>query len=755
MGGRPRKVLRASGSFRALLRGTSERTPSGACKILSIYEFDDVHVDPRAFRVWKAGRPVALEPKAFEVLLFLVENPGRLVEKKELLERVWPDTVVTESAMTRVIADLRKALGDPAREARYIETVPTRGYRFIAEVRKAPDDAAIPQAPPGLEPASASRLLPPRLLWFAAGAVGLVVLLVGFRAMRHRPSPAASPAPAPPHTLQVSDSLGLDLFPSFSPDGAEIAYASDRGGGFEIFVRQLAPGGREIQITADGQDNLQPAWSPTGQEIAFSSRKRSGIWLVPALGGAPRRLTDFGSHPGWSPDGSALVFQSSGVTDIAAGGPAVVSPSSLFTVPRAGGSPVTLTRPGAPPGGHGAPSFSPDGRWIAFTAWGGHVSEIWRVSRDGSELDRVTPSRPTSAYYESVHSPRGDWLYFAVSSGGWLNFSLYRSRVPVKRGDTWGDPELVRAAGAAALRHPAVSPDGAHLAYSAPRDTSNLWSLHVDLPRGEPSDPPVLLTHAAGCRNTAPAFSHVGDRIAFVSCQAGTSHNIWVMDSNGEHAEPLTTGLESNYWPGWFPDGKRVAFLSSRGGRDTFSSIALPDRREMKLLDFASRTEHVCLSPDGTSLAFTKVSGGVRNVWVTPVKDNSPRQLTFDRESAGFAAWSPDGRHLALNVNRGPDSQLAVVPAAGGEIEVLTHSAGQAWSGTWSPDGERIVFAGQRDGIWNLYWISRRGGTEHRLTDYANRHSFVRYPAWSPRDDQIVYEYAETTGNVWLMDPPR
>lgn len=65
------------------------------------------------------------------------------------------------------------------------------------------------------------------------------------------------------------------------------------------------------------------------------------------------------------------------------------------------------------------------------------------------------------------------------------------------------------------------------------------------------------------------------------------------------------------------------------------------------------------------------------------------------------------------------------------------------------------MFAGQRSGLWNLYWISRRGGPEHRLTDYTNRHSFVRYPAWSPRGDQIVYEYTETTGNIWLMDLPR
>ena len=130
---------------------------------------------------------------------------------------------------------------------------------------------------------------------------------------------------------QITDSLGLDLYPTFSPDGAQIAYCSDRGGGFEIYVRQLIAGGREIQITSDGQDSLQPAWSRDGREIAFTSRGRPGIWLVPALGGTPRRLTEFGSRPAWSPDGTTLVFQSSGPTDTSASVSSAASYSSIAT----------------------------------------------------------------------------------------------------------------------------------------------------------------------------------------------------------------------------------------------------------------------------------------------------------------------------------------------------------------------------------------------------------------------------------------
>ena len=658
------------GFFRAFLRETSERIPSEAFKIIPIYEFDDVRLDPIAFRVTKAGQPVALEPKAFEVLLFLLDNPGRLIEKKELLERVWPDTVVTESAMTRVIADLRKALGDPAREARYIETVPTRGYRFIADVHKLPDDAAASPTPPDRASDPATRRPFWGIFWLIAGAAGLVVLLVGVRAMLRTPSPAAS---APRSARQLTDSLGLDLYPSFSPDGAQIAYCSDRGSGFEIFVKQLAAGGREIQITSDGLDNLQPAWSPDGREIAFASRSRSGIWLMPALGGTPRRLTGFGSRPAWSPDGAAIAFQSTGPTDVSASAPAAAPPSSLFLVPATGGTPVALTRPGSPPGGHGAPSFSPDGRTIVFSTWALNEGEIWSVSRQDGSLQRVFPrdrKGPRIVFgYEPVYSPRGDRVYFAATAGSWMNASLWRVRVPPSPGGPWGEPESVSTAGPASLRQIAISPrDGATLVYAALSSTSNLRSLPIDGRSAAPAGDSIPLTHATGCRNSLPVFSPDGSRIAFVSCRAGANTDIWVMDADGQRARPLTDDAAAMGSPSWLPDGERVAFLSSREGSKALWSVALQDRSEKRLLPIDVELSSARLSPDGRFLTYTSRSAaGLLSVWIAPLDGTAARQVTFDREGAGFACWSPDGRFLALEVLRGPDMHIAIVPATGGE----------------------------------------------------------------------------------------
>src|SRR5688572_6436776 len=132
------------------------------------YRFGDVEFDPRGFRLTRGGEPVDVEPKTLEVLGFLLENRGRLVEKRELLGAVWRDAVVTEGALTRVIAQLRKAIGDEARDARYLETVPTRGYRFLAEVDVQPDGEARP-APPRVEPPEAPRPRSRRPAIVAAG----------------------------------------------------------------------------------------------------------------------------------------------------------------------------------------------------------------------------------------------------------------------------------------------------------------------------------------------------------------------------------------------------------------------------------------------------------------------------------------------------------------------------------------------------------------------------------------------------------
>ena len=98
------------------------------------FEFDDVRAEPHTFTIYKSGTPLLLEPKTFLLLMFLLENRERVVEKREILDVIWKDTIVTENALTREIGKLRKSLGDDPKAPKYIQTVHTRGYRFIAAV---------------------------------------------------------------------------------------------------------------------------------------------------------------------------------------------------------------------------------------------------------------------------------------------------------------------------------------------------------------------------------------------------------------------------------------------------------------------------------------------------------------------------------------------------------------------------------------------------------------------------------------------
>jgi TolB-like protein/DNA-binding winged helix-turn-helix (wHTH) protein/Tfp pilus assembly protein PilF len=150
-----------------------------------IFRFDRFQADDTAFRLTADGTPVSLEPKTLRLLLYLIQNRGRLVRKQELLDAVWQDTAVTESALTRSIGLLRKALNDDSREPRFIETVPTAGYRFIAQVEILPSPPAAAAAPlltasvPTVQTGTLPTSRPSFLRFAAILAVCLVLLTAG------------------------------------------------------------------------------------------------------------------------------------------------------------------------------------------------------------------------------------------------------------------------------------------------------------------------------------------------------------------------------------------------------------------------------------------------------------------------------------------------------------------------------------------------------------------------------------------------
>jgi Tol biopolymer transport system component/serine/threonine protein kinase len=691
---------------------------------------------------------------------------GRIVSKALREDREERYQVVKDLLLD--LKSLRQELEFQARLANSATTV-LRDTAAGAQVagatrRRATDDASVSTAGVGEPwltaiPARVSNLIIggprwPMVAFVAVVVAGLIFGLYRLLGRNLTGKNAATEAPTVTNIARITAWPGLDTQPTLAPDGNSVAYSSDHNGSFEIYVKQLAPGGREIQLTSDGQENFQPAWSPDGQRIAYYSKNRGGIWVVPALGGARSQLTEFGAAPKWSHDGTMIAFQSDGNADVGSGS---VGSATIWIVPAEGGAPKQVTRAGNPVGGHYGPAWSPDNRRIAFIDLNYTTQQIWSVSITGDDVKQLThranarsglpgnwgdPLEGRADY--PLYAPDGRNLYLVVGGVVWM--------LPISPGtdEPAGSPTRVTDAGASLITNLTLSADGKKIAYSVQTLASNIWSVPVAAKTGDSAGTPKPLTTQTGTRNTQPAFSPDGRKLAFIEFLRGGRVHLWVAEPNGEN--PAQLGAEGNV-PSWFPDGDQIAFCSLHDNHWSVWATSLQKGREHPLFDIGRDIQFARLSPDGKQIAFNLADEkGIINLFTVPVSGGQPKQLTFDKELAGFPAWSPDGKFIAYQMKRGDDAYLMIMPSDGGEPTQLTFEHGRSWPFSFSPGSDKIVFAGERKGVWNVSWVSRSTKQEKQLTNYTKLNAYVRYPAWSPLGNQIAYEYAETTGNIWLME---
>lgn len=714
---------------------------------LAVYSFGDVVVDEEGFRARRGQETLDLEPKALELLLLLVRRAGQLVTKAEIQAAVWPDTAVTESALTRVVAQLRKVLDDDARDARYVETVPTRGYRFIAPVTvgAAADTPAAASA--SSAPASSPWTPRPRSRlgrWLAVTVpVVVVVAVLGALAWRASRSDAGRLAPKAERPVLLSTTPGMNGFPTFAPDGASLAFASDRTGSFEIYVRGLDPAAAEVAVTRDAQQNVQPAWSPDGRWIVYASLGRGGLWVVPALGGAPRRLSAFGARPAWAPDARTVVFQSQTPTHPL--GYAAGSGSILYTVGLDGGEPRALTpRSGW---GHGSPSFSPDGTTVAYAAG----ESVWTVRADGSgnrlvhdfkaDLNQVLFARDgRSIYVALVPWSPGD------VSRPLLSLPLAPDGGPAGPPMPLGGDEMLRRS------QLALAPDGGAIAFVEAQARHGLETVALGSDGKAAGAPRPLLPQLA-LRALGPVFSPDGRRIAFSAFRPGGGWSLWIAEADGSRAESVRAAPVAASYLTWLADG-RIALTE-----------ALPDGRGSRLVAFDPRTaqEDVLLETpyrqasarvalDGKAVAFMRADRpqDVFQVWTARLPGGTPRQVTTDPEGIGWPFWSPDGVTLAAEAFRRGDTVLGVLSEADGSLRPFVTTPTHSWPGEFTADGRGVVYAAQRGGVWNVCSADVATGAERCLTSYTRFDGYVRMPVLSPSGDRVVFERTEIAANLWL-----
>lgn len=332
------------------------------------YQFENFEVDDREFRLLEGGVPVQVEPKVLRLLLYLIENRNRLVRKQELLDKVWPDAMVTENALARAIGLLRKALNDDSHVPKSIETVPTAGYRFIAKV-------SVVEQSSGVEPIAimeTTSAISEREAAFKKSRKSIftfVILLLAvpsvlFATYKYLHRVQQFNLQNMKVTRLTDNGRAEQL--AISPDGRYVAWVMREGEKESLWVHQVATGSDEQILPPDEVDIVGVHFSPDGAYIYFARSEKNNfnynsLYQMASLGGTATEVVhNADSGLGFAPDGRQFTFVRGYV------------PKGVWRVMIAdlkGSTPRELTSLQAVVAGPlvSAPVWSPDGKNIALT----------------------------------------------------------------------------------------------------------------------------------------------------------------------------------------------------------------------------------------------------------------------------------------------------------------------------------------------------------------------------------------------------
>ncbi len=278
---------------------------------LPVVRFGPFALDGRSGELRNGSTRLKVPDQSIAILQTLLEDPGELVTREELRDRLWgPDTFVDyEAGLNAAVRRLREALNDSADTPRYVETLPRRGYRFIAPVDVV--STGLPAAPSGTAPADASGPAPaelaqrPRLRARSVLLALLALVLIGAALWAGLRPEKAAPTVSADRPVPITRFPGLEVEPAMSPAGNFVAFAwnGQNEDNFDIYASSIDGKSGARQLTSDAAPDHAPAWSPDGQRIAFIRvvAGRRMIMVVPALGGPEEPLFEaWGTEGGWS-----------------------------------------------------------------------------------------------------------------------------------------------------------------------------------------------------------------------------------------------------------------------------------------------------------------------------------------------------------------------------------------------------------------------------------------------------------------------
>lgn len=664
-------------------------------------EFGEFGLDLKEKALRRNGERLPINPKTFQLLVTLLEDPGHLVEKERLMRTLWPDSFVEDANLAFTVSLLRKALGDDAQNPTFIETVPRRGYRFVGDVRESANgNGSVKIESTAGERKENRSYRFPRLYLQA-----LALLMIGAVAGGLWYAASGNPVDEAPilsarfnsENLSTDGNVGDAVI---SSNGKNVVYTTGLKGRQSVWLRQLEPA-NNIEIIPRSDDRYYGlALSPTGDVLYFvraprESEFRFDTYRVSIFGGVPKKIV--GETQGWisiSADGEKISFVRCAYSND--------EYCSLWIADAADGKNERrmLSRPG--PIRIGDNHISPDGKKIAF-AFG--------QSRTGSnEFNLAEVDVETGAEREITTEK-----FFNIKNLAWLpdqrGLLMTAKKIPDKNFRIW---HVSAATGKTApLTNDSVDYDGLSLDGDAGTLVSTKiradYRLNIYGRDGTAGPPPRILAEAA-----TVGFAPNG-KIFFSSDKTG-NREIWSINADGGEQRQVTNDPAVDLGSAFSPDGNILFFESNRTGDNQVWRMNADGSDQVQITHKGGGHPQL-VSPDGKWLYYlSKPSRQLMRVST----DGGKEELVLDTAIDSFAL-TPDASHIAFAQWR--TKRTIVISSLADKQTIKTFDIPNGRAGiaqfAWSADGKSLYYVAPDDRSENyIIWQQPLdGGMPLRMAD--------------------------------------